>query len=176
MDSAAPTPMPQSGSRSALEARLALLLRAGLALAFLVAGVIKLWRPEVFAVTIRAFGILPDALVTPVSIALPALEVAGALLLLFDRRLGLEMVAALLLTFVAILVYALRMGLDVDCGCYGPSDPEREAFGSIRQALWRDGAMLACAAYLFWRRTTTGRSARAFTGAQATARVQGDSR
>uniref|UniRef100_A0A7C3WJE0 Methylamine utilisation protein MauE domain-containing protein n=1 Tax=Fundidesulfovibrio putealis TaxID=270496 RepID=A0A7C3WJE0_9BACT len=176
MDSATSSVLARADARPALTARLALLLRAGLALAFLAAGALKLWRPEVFAVTIRAFGILPDALVTPVSIALPALEAAGALLLLFDRRWGLELVTGLLLIFVAILVYALRMGLDVDCGCYGPSDPEREAFGSIRDALWRDGAMLAGAAYLFWRRTTTGRTARAATGAGATAREQGDSR
>ena len=133
-------------------ASLSLLVRAALALAFLVAGGIKLTRPEVFGVTIKAFGIVPDAVIGPLSIGLPILEIAAALLLLFNRRLGLEMVTALLLLFVAILAYALRMGLDIDCGCYGPSDPEREAFGSIREALWRDAAMLGCAAYLFWRR------------------------
>ncbi|MFP5221161.1 MAG: MauE/DoxX family redox-associated membrane protein [Acidobacteriota bacterium] len=129
-----------------------ILARTALALAFLVAGVIKLSRPEVFSVTIKAFGIVPGAVLGPLSIGLPMLEIAGALLLLFNRRPGLELVTALLLLFVAILLYALRMGLDIDCGCYGPSDPEREAFGSIRQALWRDAAMLSCAAFLFWRR------------------------
>lgn len=129
-----------------------ILARAALALAFLTAGALKLARPEVFAVTIKAFGIVPDAAIGPLSIGLPVLEIAAALLLLFNRRPGLEMVTALLLLFVAILLYALHMGLDIDCGCYGPSDPEREAFGSIRQALWRDAAMLCCAAFLFWRR------------------------
>ncbi|GFK93378.1 hypothetical protein NNJEOMEG_01210 [Fundidesulfovibrio magnetotacticus] len=139
------------------------IVRAGLALAFLAAGAVKLGNPEVFAVTVRAFGILPDALVGPLSVALPCLEVAAAVLLLLDMRWGLELTTALLLVFVAVLVHALRMGLDIDCGCYGPSDPEREAFGSIRQALWRDGAMLAAAAFLFWR----GRRARRATGTPA---------
>ncbi len=133
-------------------------VRVALALAFLVAGVIKLARPEVFAVTVRAFGILPDALVGPLSIALPAVEVAAAVMLLFDVRGGLALTAGLLGVFVAILVYALRMGLDIDCGCYGPSDPEREAFGSIRQALWRDSAMLLCVAYLYWWKSRAGRT------------------
>lgn len=135
-------------------------VRVALALAFLVAGVIKLSRPEVFAVTVRAFGILPDALVGPLSVILPAVEVGAALLLLFDRRGGLALTALLLAVFVAILLYALRMGLDIDCGCYGPSEPEREAFGSIRQALWRDAAMLLGVAYLYWWKFRTGRTER----------------
>lgn len=135
-----------------------ILARTALALAFLIAGAIKLSRPEVFAVTVKAFGIVPEALIGPLSVGLPVLEIAAALLLLFNRRPGLEMVTALLLIFLSILAYALHMGLDIDCGCYGPSDPEREAFGSIRQALWRDAAMLGCAAFLFWRRRAVPQS------------------
>jgi uncharacterized membrane protein YphA (DoxX/SURF4 family) len=136
----------------AMSRTFSILARVALALAFLTAGVLKLSRPEVFAVTIKAFGLLPEALIMPLSVGLPMLEIAAALLLFCNRRPGLELVTALLLLFVATLAYALRMGLDIDCGCYGPSDPEREAFGSIRQALWRDAAMLCCAAFLFWRR------------------------
>jgi len=138
--------------------------RIGLAVAFLAAGAIKLGRPEVFAVTVKAFGILPEALVGPLSVFLPCLEIAAALMLLFEARGGLALTTGLLLLFVAVLVHALRMGLDIDCGCYGPSDPEREAFGSIREALWRDGAMLAAAGYLYWWRGL--RSRRAAAGAR----------
>jgi len=133
------------------------LVRISLALAFLAAGAVKLVRPEVFAVTVRAFGILPDAAVEPLSVALPVLEVAAALLLLANRPGGLPLTGVLLVLFVAVLLYALRMGLDIDCGCYGPSEPESEAFGSIRRALWRDGAMLAGVGFLYWRRAGRGR-------------------
>jgi len=134
-------------------------IRVALALAFLIAGVIKLSRPEVFAVTIRAFGILPDGLVGPVSVVLPAVEVAAALMLLANVRGGLALTAGLLALFVVILLYAVNMGLDIDCGCYGPSDPEREAFGSIHQALWRDGAMLAGVFWLYTARFLGGAKA-----------------
>lgn len=132
------------------------LSRCGLAVAFLASGTIKLARPEVFAVTVKALGLVPDALAAPLSHLLPGIEVAAAVLLLADVRGSLTVIAGLLTLFVGILFYALRMGLDIDCGCYGPGEPEREAFSSIRTALWRDGAMLAVVAALYWLRRRRG--------------------
>jgi hypothetical protein len=44
------------------------------------------------------------------------------------------------------------MGLDVDCGCFGPEDPEAEAFHGLRTALYRDLFMLAAVGFLYaWR-------------------------
>jgi len=41
----------------------------------------------------------------------------------------------------------------VDCGCFGPEDPEAEAFHGLRPALYRDLAMLAAVVFLYaWRR------------------------
>ena len=133
------------------------LVRTGLALAFLGAEAVKLVRPEVFAVTIRAFGLMPDSVAEALSLALPCLEIAAGLMLLFKIRGGLALTTGLLMLFVTVLAYGLRLGLDIDCGCYGPSDPKREAFGSMRQALWRDGVMLASAAYLYWWQGKRGR-------------------
>lgn len=133
------------------------LVRLALGMAFFAAGAVKLSQPEVFAVTVEAFGILPDPVVGPLSVALPCLEIGAALLLVFEARGGLALTAGLLVLFVVVLAYALGMGLDVDCGCYGTADPQREAFGSIRRSLWRDGIMLAGAAYLYWWRARRGR-------------------
>jgi len=135
-----------------------LVAKTVLAVAFLWAGAVKLARPEVFAVTIKAFGILPDGLVDPLSVILPLAEIVAAVMLFFEVRGGLALTTGLLALFIGILAYALRMGLDIDCGCYGPSDPEREAFGSIRQALWRDLAMLSGVAFLYWWKGKAGRS------------------
>jgi len=128
-------------------------VRIGLALSFLVAGAVKIANPMTFAVTIDAFGILPGPLVMPVAFLLPVIEILGAAALIFDVRGSLGLITLMLLVFIAVLAYGLHMGLDIDCGCYGPGDPEAEAYAGIRDALWRDLFMLACAASLYaWRK------------------------
>ncbi len=127
-------------------------VRIALALSFLAAGIIKILDPMTFAVTIDAFGIVPGPLVLSVAFFLPVLEIAGALALIFDIRGSLGLITLMILMFIAVLGYGLHLGLDIDCGCYGPGDPEGEAYAGIRDALWRDLAMLACAALLYaWR-------------------------
>ena len=129
------------------------LVRIGLALAFLAAGAVKIQDPMTFAATVDAFGILPGPLVLPVAVTLPILEILGALALVFDLRGSLALITLMILLFVAVLGYGLHMGLDIDCGCYGPADPEGMAYAGIRDALWRDLVMLGCAAFLYaWRR------------------------
>jgi uncharacterized membrane protein YphA (DoxX/SURF4 family) len=113
-------------------------LRWGLALVFFYAGAVKLADPESFAVIIQAYGLVPDAMLWPVAIALPALEVLAAIGLFMDLRGSLAVITVLLAIFVAVLSYGVWMGLDVDCGCFGPEDPEGRAYAGIRAALYRD--------------------------------------
>lgn len=124
-------------------------VRLTLAALFIWAGAVKLADPRVFAVTIEAFGLAPKWLVGPASQWLPVAEIALGLALALDVRGSLAGVSGLLVFFCAILVWALRMGLDIDCGCYGPSEPEAKAFGSLWTSLRRDLAMLAAAAWLY---------------------------
>jgi hypothetical protein len=89
----------------------------------------------------------------PAAVSLPALEVAAGIGLLWDVEGSLALMAVLLVLFMIILGYGIWMGLDVDCGCFGPEDPESEAFHGLRQSLYRDAVMLAGIAYLYgWRR------------------------
>lgn len=128
-------------------------LRWVLGAVFIYAGSTKLLTPEVFAVLIEAYGILPESLLLPAAIALPVLEVAAGIGLLFDIEGSLAAITGLLTLFVAILGYGIRMGLDVDCGCFGPEDPESRAFHGLRTTLYRDLLMLAGVAFLYgWRR------------------------
>jgi len=109
-------------------------------------------EPKTFAVLIEAYGIVPEGLLMPVAVVLPALEVAAGVGLLFDIEGSLSMIAALLMLFIAILSYGIWMGLDVDCGCFGPEDPEAKAFHGLRQSLHRDLVMLAGIAFVYgWR-------------------------
>ena len=123
--------------------------RWGLGLLFIYAGGRKLLAPEVFAVLIDAFGILPETLLPVVAILLPALEVAAGFVLLADFRGGLVAVTVLLVMFIVILGYALKMGLDVDCGCFGPQDPEARAFRGLHRSLYRNLALLFVVGWLY---------------------------
>ncbi len=94
--------------------------------------------PAAFLVVIDAFGILPEGFTGLVAYVLPVVEVSAGLALLFDVRGALETLGAMLLLFMAILGYGIFLGLDIDCGCFGPEDPESRAFGGLRSALYRD--------------------------------------
>lgn len=137
-----------------------LAVRLALAALFIVAGVIKLQDPRVFAVTIEAFGLVPAWLVGPASRWLPVAEIALGAALVLDVRGSLGGIAAMLLLFIAIIVYALRMGLDIDCGCYGPAEPQAKAFGSLWTSLYRDLGMLAAVVWLYVARAARGFSPR----------------
>jgi len=72
---------------------------------------------------------------------------------LLDIRGSLAIVSGMLVLFMAILLYGIQLGLDIDCGCFGPHDPESRAFHSLRPALYRDFVMMAGVIYLYvWRR------------------------
>ncbi|MFP4032983.1 MAG: MauE/DoxX family redox-associated membrane protein [Desulfococcaceae bacterium] len=136
------------------------IVRCLLAVVFIVAGSIKLADPVSFAVIVDAFGILPRGLLMPVATALPLLEVIAGFCLLLDLRGSLAVLAGLVGLFLLVLGYAMAMGLDVECGCFGPEDPEGAAFGSIRPAFVRDLWLAAGVAYLYLWRWIRGRSPR----------------
>jgi len=127
-------------------------MRIMLAVVFLWSGLAKLTDPASFAVIIEAFGLIPESWVITIAFVLPALELVAAVGLLMDIRGSLAVVSGLLVIFMAILLYGIQMGLDIDCGCFGPQDPESEAFHSLRPALYRDFIMVAGVIYLYvWR-------------------------
>ena len=120
---------------------------------FIYAGGTKLLEPEIFAVLIEAYGIVPEGLLMPLVIGLPLLEVIAGIGLLLDIRGSLVLITGLLVLFMAVLGYGIWMGLDVDCGCFGPEDPEAEAFHGLRLTLFRDLAMMAGVFFIYgWRR------------------------
>jgi hypothetical protein len=109
----------------------------------------KLSGPARFAEVIGAYGILPDSLLLPMAIMLPMLELLAAFLLLRGAASGLWLAAILMLLFVGVLLYGIWLGLDIDCGCFGPDDIESSAFHGLRTALIRDLFFLIPIVYCF---------------------------
>jgi hypothetical protein len=128
------------------------LIRWALAVVFLYSGLSKLLDPEAFAAIINAYGLIPETWGMPVAVLLPLIESMTAVCLIWDVRGSLEIITGLLVLFMAILGYGIGMGLDVDCGCFGPDDPQHRGFSSLRPALYRDMVMMAGIIYLYsWR-------------------------
>ncbi|WP_212637785.1 MauE/DoxX family redox-associated membrane protein [Desulfocicer vacuolatum] len=127
--------------------------RWALGIIFIYAGITKLMDPRVFAVLIEAYGIVPEGLIFPAAVLLPLIEVVAGLFIVFDIRGSLAVICGLTIFFMIILGYGIHMGLDVDCGCFGPEDPESRAFHGLRQAFIRDVFMLLDILFIYiWRR------------------------
>ena len=126
--------------------RIALIvLRAVLGAVFLYAAYTKLREPwTLFAVSIDAYGILPEWAVLFVARTLPWFELALGLVLVAGLWLRYASIAAvsLLSLFFVMMAVAYAKGLAIDCGCFGPG----EALSA--KTLMRDGTLVAMAAAL----------------------------
>jgi uncharacterized membrane protein YphA (DoxX/SURF4 family) len=134
-------------------------VRLVLAAIFLISGITKLAEPQSFAVIIDAYGIIPEALAMPAALLLAVLEIVAATGLVLKWRGSLELMTGLMLIFMAVLAYGIHLGLDVDCGCFGPEDPEAKAFHGLQGALLRDLGLMVAIFYLYGRRHLTTRGA-----------------
>ncbi|MGA2401884.1 MAG: MauE/DoxX family redox-associated membrane protein, partial [Syntrophobacteraceae bacterium] len=83
------------------------LMRVLLGGAFIFAGASKLLDPRAFARTVSAYGLLPEQLLVPVAIVLPALEFMAGTGLLFNVRGSLKVITGLLSLFLIVLGYAI---------------------------------------------------------------------
>ena len=127
-------------------------LRLLLVSVFFWSGLTKALHPQLFAETVGAYGLLPDAFVFPAALLLIVLELLAATGLLFEKRGSLTLITLMMLLFLTVLGYGIHLGLDVDCGCFGPDDPEAEAFHDLRGALIRDLWLMLAIGYLYlWR-------------------------
>lgn len=98
--------------------------RVVLGVIFVVAGVSKVGHPDVFAAQIAGFRLLPAALVAPLAISLPFLEILlGAYLILgLFTRTAAWVAVVLLAVFDLAIASAVIRGMSVSCGCFGPAD------------------------------------------------------
>jgi uncharacterized membrane protein YphA (DoxX/SURF4 family) len=129
------------------------LIRILLGMVFVWAGAAKLMDPEGFAHIISAYQLVPEALLAPAAIGLPALEFMAGLGLIFDIRGSLTVILGLLGMFAFVLWFGILKDLDIDCGCF--SAEELAEHGALRWALYRDLGMMIAVLYLFWWRRAT---------------------
>lgn len=117
---------------------------------WLVAGALKLPDPSESVRAVRAYDLLPEAVVPGVGYLLPVLEVAiGVLLVLGLLTRPAAIVSSLL--FVAFIVgisAAWARGLQIDCGCFGGGGYDADATSKYPWEIARDVGLLALSAWL----------------------------
>ncbi len=96
------------------------LLRLLLALVFLVSGSVKLVNMAKFAESVGDFGLVPDWFVLTTAWLVVLSELVIGASLAFNLRGSLAGVLVLLGLFVGVLIYGIVLGLDIQCGCFGP--------------------------------------------------------
>jgi uncharacterized membrane protein YphA (DoxX/SURF4 family) len=100
---------------------ISILLRLILAGVFGYAAVPKILDPAGFAKSIHNYQMLPDAMINPLAIYLPWLELlaAVALVVIPSLRRGARLLIALMLVvFIVAIGSAMARGINIDCGCF----------------------------------------------------------
>jgi uncharacterized membrane protein YphA (DoxX/SURF4 family) len=124
--------------------------RLGLAAVWTWAGLAKIADPAEAAQAVRAYRLLPEALVKPVGYGLPFLELALALLLLIGlgTRAAALLSGALLLVFIAGIASVRARGMSIDCGCFGGGGRIDSSRTQYLREILRDSGLLLLAAWL----------------------------
>lgn len=118
------------------------------------AGVVKLLHVDDFAHIIARFELLPVALINPLALVLPAVEVLLAVALfvpMWRRAAWLGMVVACGV-FAAVLMSAIGRGIPVECGCFGSG--EKPSIHGAWWALGRDVVLLVIAVLCYARHSS----------------------
>lgn len=129
-----------------------LALRLVLGGLFIYAGATKLMDVMGFAATIDQYGLVSWRMANLIAKTLPVIEIVAGLGLILDVRGALGTIVVQLLGFVCVLAYGIHLGLDVDCGCFGPADSATGEENSLWGTLIRDLYMLGACLLIYMQR------------------------
>ena len=111
---------------------------------WIVAGAVKLPDPAGSVRAVRAYDLLPEAVVPTVGHLLPVLEVVvGVCLVVGLLTRPVAVLSALMLAgFVIGIASAWARGLQIECGCFGGGGYDPQAAAAYPWELARDGALM----------------------------------
>ena len=138
------------------------LARIAVAAVFLGACLAKIRDPELFALAVNRYRILPGEFVNLVAIVLPWIELTAGLAVLAAparlRAAGALLLAGMLTVFTIAISLNMLRGIEASCGCFST---RADAAVSDGWNLVRNGALiwLALAAFLDAFRRAAGRPA-----------------
>ena len=117
-----------------------------MAAVFIFAAAGKISDPEVFAVAISNYRIVPLFAINFFAIILPWIEIVAAILLLFGVSVkeNSTILSGLLVVFILMIGIAVLRGLDINCGCFGTNDGANVGLAKIGENI----LLLLCGIYL----------------------------
>lgn len=126
---------------------MAVVARLGLAVVWAWAAIAKLGDADAAVRAVRAYEILPEALVKPFAWGLPFVELALAVLLVLGvgSRIAGWISAGILVVFMVGIVSVWVRGIQIDCGCFGGGGPADVDGWTYASELLRDGFFLVLA-------------------------------
>lgn len=136
---------------SVVQPWLSMLVRLAMAIILIAAAIPKLQDIDQSVRAVRAYRLLPEAVVPLVGTGLPYLELALALVLLLGlfTRAGALVWNLMMLAFMTGVVWVWIKGYSIDCGCFGGGgDVDADATNYPLHMLERVG-FLALGVYLW---------------------------
>lgn len=123
---------------------------------WIVAGLLKLPDPAASVRAVRAYDLLPEAIVPTVGHLLPVLEVVvGVCLVLGVLTRGAAVLSSVLfVAFIVGIASAWARGLQIECGCFGGGGASANASDEYPWEIARDIGLLLLSLWLVWRPRT----------------------
>jgi uncharacterized membrane protein YphA (DoxX/SURF4 family) len=120
---------------------------------WIVAGALKLPDLDASVRAVRAYQLLPEAVVPAVGYALPIIEVTIGVMLVVGLlvRVNAAVSAVLFLAFVIGISSAWARDLQIDCGCFGGGGYDANATDKYPWEIARDLGLLFASLWLVWR-------------------------
>lgn len=109
-----------------------LAIRIILGYIFISYGVGKIANPEKFAGEIANFALVPEFTLNIIAITLPWIELIAGMLIVFGVRLrsGSVITGLLMLFFIFAVLWAMVLGLDINCGC-SSTNPQKVGYPKL---------------------------------------------
>jgi len=123
---------------------------------WIVAGLLKLPDPAAGVRAVRAYQLLPEAIVPTVGYALPIIELLIGVTLVLGLlvRVSAALSGALFLAFIVGISAAWARGLQIDCGCFGGGGFDAQAGEKYPWEIARDVGLLLVSTWLVLRPRT----------------------
>jgi uncharacterized membrane protein YphA (DoxX/SURF4 family) len=123
---------------------------------WIVAGALKLPDPAASVRAVRAYDLLPEAIVPTVGHLLPVLEIVIGVCLVLGllTRAAALLSSLLFLAFIIGIASAWARGLQIECGCFGGGGTSASASDEYPWEIARDLGLLALSLWLVWRPAT----------------------